>query len=208
MSVSSDPAPPPSPGRRAQQSEATRTALLRAARELFATRGYAAVGTEELVQRAGVTRGALYHHFRDKADLFRALHEEVEQEIVASIAAQIGTIEEPRERLTAGVRVFLDVCTDPALMQIALIDGPAVLGWQAWREIGAQYGLGLMTVVLENAMEAGVMRRTDVQPLGHLLLGAVGEAALLVANARDRPATRNKVEQALTTLIDGLAIHA
>src|SRR5688572_18891237 len=95
------------------RADATRDALLRAARELFADRGFAAVGTEEIVARAGVTRGALYHHFADKRDLFRAVHEQLEEELVAGIGARIGGIEDPWELVVTGVGAFLDRCTDP-----------------------------------------------------------------------------------------------
>ena len=140
------------------EGDATRDALVRAARELFAERGYAGVGTEEIVARAGVTRGALYHHFADKRDLFRAVHEELEQELVADIGARIGGIEDPWELMVTGVGAFLDACTEPALMRIALLDAPAVLGWAEWREIDARYGLGLVSFGLQNAMDRGTLR--------------------------------------------------
>src|SRR5919112_1430929 len=146
------------------RGEATRDALVRAGRELIAERGYAAVGTEEIVERAGVTRGALYHHFVDKQDLFRTVHEELEQRLVADIGARIGGIEDPWELMETGVRAFLDACTDPAIMRIALLDAPAVLGWRQWREISERYGMGLVTFALQNAMDAGLLAL--VQPEG------------------------------------------
>jgi AcrR family transcriptional regulator len=177
---------------------------MRVARDLFAERGYAAVGTEEIVARANVTRGALYHHFADKKDLFRAVHEELEQELVASIGEQIAGIEDPWELVVTGVRAFLDACTDPALRQIALIDAPAVLGWEEWREIDARYGLGLVSFALRNAMDRGVFREAEVTPLAHLLLGAMTEAAMMVANASDPEAARSGAEAALLALAEGL----
>src|SRR5215210_5715875 len=96
---------------REEQAAATRDALMAAARELFEERGYGGVGTEEIVRRAGVTRGALYHHFSDKRDLFRAVHEELEQEIVAAIGATMTEVEDPRALMEAGLRAFLDACT-------------------------------------------------------------------------------------------------
>ena len=132
---------------RSGQSEATRTALLAAARQLFAERGYAGVGTEEIVQRAKVTRGALYHHFRDKRDLFRAVHEAAEAELAATIGEQIAADvpTDALEALRTGVRTFLDACTDPSMARITLVDAPSVLGWQEWREIDERHGLGLVT---------------------------------------------------------------
>jgi AcrR family transcriptional regulator len=187
-----------------ERTEATRGALVAAARGLWAERGYAAVGTEEIVARANVTRGALYHHFADKKDLFRAVHEELEQGLVASIGERIAGIEDPWELAVTGVRAFLDACTDPALRQIALIDAPAVLGWQEWREIDARYGLGLVSFGLRNGMDAGVFGEQEVTPLAHLLIGAMTEAALMVANAPDPDAARRQAEPALLALLEGL----
>jgi AcrR family transcriptional regulator len=177
---------------------------MRAARELFAERGYAAVGTEEIVELAGVTRGALYHHFRDKQDLFRAVHHEMERELMEAIGERMGQEDDPWELLVTGLRAFLDACTDPALMQIALLDAPSVLGWAEWREIDERYGLGLVSAGLENAMAAGLFRRQEVRPLAHLLLGALGEAAMLIANAPDPAAARKEIEAPLLTLLEGL----
>ena len=177
---------------------------MRVARELFAERGYAGVGTEEIVARASVTRGALYHHFADKKDLFRAVHEELEEQLVASIGERIAGIEDPWELAVTGVRAFLDACTDPALRQIALIDAPAVLGWEEWREIDARYGLGLVSFGLRNGMDAGVFREQEVTPLAHLLIGAMTEAALMIANARDPDSARGEAEPALLSLLEGL----
>jgi len=183
---------------------ATRAALLRVGRELFAQRGYTGVGTEEIVARAGVTRGALYHHFADKRDLFRAVHEELEQALVTDIGERIGGIEDPWELMLAGVRAFLDACTDPAIMQISLIDAPAVLGWAQWREIDERYGLGLVMAGLQGAMDAGSLRPQPVKPLAHLMLGALGEAAMVIANADDPEAARREGEPSLLGLLDGL----
>jgi AcrR family transcriptional regulator len=189
---------------KAEQAEATRAKLLRVARDLFAKRGYAAVGTEEIVRRAKVTRGALYHHFRDKKDLFRAVHEQFERELVESLGERISGIQDARELLATGVRSFLDACTDPALAQISLIDAPSVLGWAEWREIDARYGMGLVQLGLEAAMQQGVMPKQDPEPLAHLLLAALGEAALLIANADDPKTARREVEGPLMALLEGL----
>ncbi len=185
-------------------AEATRAALLRVARELFAQRGYAAVGTEEIVARAGVTRGALYHHFEDKRDLFRAVHEGLEAELVASIGARVEGIEDPWELLVTGIRGFLDACSDDALRQVSLLDAPAVLGWEEWREISARHSAGLVSFGLENAMERGVLRRQEVAPLAQLLQGAMAEAAMIIANAADQEQARRDVEPALLGLLEGL----
>jgi AcrR family transcriptional regulator len=189
---------------RAEQAAGTRSELTRAARELFAERGYGGVGTEEIVAHAGVTRGALYHHFEDKKDLFRAVHEELERELVASIGEEIAGVEDPWELLVRGVRAFLDACTDPALIRIALVDAPVVLGWDEWREVDARYGLGLVSFGLQDAMDRGVFRRREVRPLAHLLLGSMTEAAMMIAHAPDREAARGEVEGSLLALLEGV----
>jgi AcrR family transcriptional regulator len=189
---------------RGKKAEATRARLLRVSRDLFAKRGYADVGTEEIVRRAKVTRGALYHHFRDKQDLFRAVHEQLEAELVESLGARIAGIEDAGEMLATGLRSFLDACTDPALAQISLLDAPSVLGWAEWREVDARYGMGLVRLGLEAAMEQGVMPRQDPEPLAHLLLAALGEAALLIAHADDPQAARREVEAPLMAVLEGL----
>ena len=189
---------------KASRAEATRARLVEVARELFAERGYSAVGTEEIVQRAGVTRGALYHHFSDKRELFREVHEGIERELTESVAAAMAGVEDPRELLRVGIRSFLDACTDPAVMQIALTDAPAVLGWREWREIDAKHGLGLVTAGLTLAMESGMIARRPVDPLAHILLGGLGEAAMMIASAEDPSAARREVEEPLIALVEGL----
>jgi AcrR family transcriptional regulator len=194
----------PEGGVRAERAEVTRGELMRVARELFAQRGYGGVGTEEIVRRARVTRGALYHHFRDKRDLFRAVHEELEQGLVETITAQIAGIEDPIELLETATRAFLDACTDRAMIQIALVDAPNVLGWSEWREIDAKHGLGLTTAGLDLAMQAGAIRRQDTRVLGHLVLGALGEAAMLIGHSDNPGAAREEVEGPLLSLLQGL----
>jgi AcrR family transcriptional regulator len=187
-----------------EQGEATRAALMLAARALFTEHGYAGVGTEEIVRRAKVTRGALYHHFADKKDLFRAVHEQIEAEVVGAIGAQMAGVEDPVELLVIGTRAYLDVCTDPAITRITLSDAPAVLGWEEWREIDARHGLGLVTLGLQAGMDAGVLRPQPVKPLAHLMLGAMGEAGMAIASASDPEATRAEMEPALLSLIEGM----
>jgi AcrR family transcriptional regulator len=177
---------------------------VRAGRALFTERGYAAVGTEEIVARAKVTRGALYHHFDGKRELFRAVHEQMEEEVVGAIGARMEGIEDPIELLSTGVRAYLDACTDPALTRVTLLDAPAVLGWEQWREIDMRYGLGLVTAGLTAAMDAGAIRTAPIRPLAHLLLAAMGEAGMLIANADDPQAARGEVEPALLDLLDGM----
>jgi AcrR family transcriptional regulator len=192
--------------RQAERSEATRAKLIRAARTLFAKRGYADVGTEEIVQRAKVTRGALYHHFEDKRDLFRAVHEQIEEELTSAVAAQLaeGGDQDPLEVLLGGTRTFLDHCIDPEVARISLMEAPGILGWPEWRRIEEKYGLGLVTAALRGAMDAGALREQPLRPLAQVLLAGVVEAALMIANADDPVAVREEAEGALIALLEGL----
>jgi AcrR family transcriptional regulator len=190
----------------AERSEATRAALVAAARPLFAERGFAGVGTEEIVRAAGVTRGALYHQFRDKEDLFAAVFELLESELAQRTAAAgaSGTTD-PLAELRVGAEAWLDACTEPEIQRIVLLDGPAVLGWERWREIGTRYGRGLVEAVLQAAVDAGRLAPQPIRPLAHVLMGAVDEAALYVATAEDPAAARVEVGAVLDGLITSLA---
>ena len=186
------------------RSETTRQRLVTAARTLFGARGYAEVGTEEIVRAAGVTRGALYHQFRDKADLFAAVAEEVEAEIAGRIAAGVAdATADPVEALRLGTRLFLDTCAQPEVERIILLDAPAVLGWQAWRDLAGRYGLGLVQVALQMAMDAGALAAQPVVPLAHVLIGALDECALYVAQAEDPSAAREECTGILDRILRG-----
>jgi AcrR family transcriptional regulator len=194
-----------------QRSAATREKLLVAARTLFAARGYADVGTEEVVRAAGVTRGALYHQFRGgKEELFEAVFEQLEAETTQRIAdGAFGSgAPDPRAALRAGAHMFLAVCAEPEVERIALLDAPAVLGWERWRAIGMRHGLGVVVAVLQAGIDAGVIAPQPITPLAHLLLGALDEGALYVARAEDGDRARAEVEAIMDRLIDGLAPEA
>jgi AcrR family transcriptional regulator len=208
MPVNGDDGHTSSTGRRTQasRSAATRAALLDAARRLFAAQGYAGAGREEIVELAGVTRGALQHHFGRKQDLFLAVVEELEAELggqIMTAAAEAGG--DPMAELVLGCRAFLDAATDAAFRRIVLLDAPAVLGWQAWRELDARFGLGLVTMALQAAMDAGQMEHQPVEPLAHMLLAALNEGAMLVAQADDQAAARAEVGAAVDKLLDRLS---
>jgi AcrR family transcriptional regulator len=191
----------------AERSEATRTALIEAARPLFAERGYAGVGTEEIVRAAGVTRGALYHHFDGKRELFEAVYVQLEVELAERIAtgALNAGAEAPLDAMRAGAEMFLQACTVPEVQQIVLLDGPSVLGWDRWREIGAEHGLGLIEATLQAAIDAGAVAPQPVRPLAHVLMGALDEAAMLVARAADPEAARAEVGRTIDTLLGALS---
>jgi AcrR family transcriptional regulator len=188
----------------AERSESTRGALISAGRELFAARGYAAVGTEEIVRRAGVTRGALYHHFEGKPELLAAVYEQLESEMAGRLAQVETQGTGALETLEAGAAMFLDHSLEPEVQRIVLLDAPAVLGWERWREIGARYGLGLIEGVLTIGMEQGEIRRQPVEALAHALLGALDEVAMFVARAEDPAAARAEAGETLACLLEAL----
>jgi AcrR family transcriptional regulator len=177
-----------------------------AARRLFTERGYDAVSAEEIVRAAGVTRGALYHHFGGKRDLLEAVYERLEAESTERVARIVlgSELESPLEAMKAGVEAFLDECAEPELQRIALHDAPAVLGWDRWRQIAAANGLGLIEASLTAAIEAGEIRPLPVKPMAHLLMGALDEAAMLVARSED-PRSRGEVTAVLMALLESFA---
>ena len=191
----------------AERSEATRDALIEAARGLFAERGYADVGTEEIVRAAGVTRGALYHHFAGKRELFEAVYERIEVELAQRIAtgALRAGATEPLAAMRAGAEMFLQASTEPEAQRIVMLDGPSVLGWDRWREIAAEHGLGLIEATLRAAVEAGAIPEQPVRPLAHVLMGALDEAAMLVARAEDPETMRAEVGRTLDSLLAALS---
>ena len=201
------------PGRRrrrtqAERSEATRGALMTAARRVFAEHGYDEVSAEQIVRAAGVTRGALYHHFGGKAELLDAVYDQLEREMTERIARVVlgSELESPMEAMRAGISAFLEECAQPEVRQIVLTDAPAVLGWERWREIAAANGLGLIEASLSAAIEAGELRPLPVRPTAHLLLGALDEAAMLSARS-ENAADRAEAAVVLGALLDGLAIR-
>jgi AcrR family transcriptional regulator len=189
-----------------QRSQATRAALVDAARSLFSERGYAAVAADEIVAAAGLTRGALYHHFNDKRDLFRAMFEDFERSLTDEIRLAIETAGDSDSTLAVGLASFLDSCERPDVVQLALIDAPAVLGWAEWRSIEARHGLGLIRATLERAAGAGLLRPAPTDVVAHLVLSALIEAALLIAHAVDRGAARAAAEEGLRLLLSGLLL--
>ncbi len=179
---------------------ATQTALLVAARPLFAERGFADVSAEEIVRAAGVTRGALHHHYTDKTGLFRAVFEQVEFEISEELAAIVVMVDD--DLLPRALAAFLDICERPEVRQVALTDAPAVLGWQTWRELEAQYGLGLLTALLAESPAVDSSRPAPL--LAQMVLSSVVEGALMIANAADPALTREQVESTLVALFGDL----
>jgi len=195
------------PRTQADRSAATQDALVRAARPLFAEHGFGGVGTEAIVRAAGVTRGAMYHQFADKNALFEAVFEAVEVDVTAHIADAIARAGEtdPIVVMEIGAQAWLDACADPEVQRIVLIEAPAVLGWERWREIGMKYGLGLTEALIAHAIEVGRIPDQPVKPLAHVLIGAIDEAALYVVRAEDRVQAREEMRAVVSRLVASLA---
>ncbi|HKC29389.1 MAG TPA: TetR/AcrR family transcriptional regulator [Jatrophihabitans sp.] len=192
-----------------ERSAATKDALVRAARPLFAEHGFAGVGTEAIVRAAGVTRGAMYHQFADKSELFAAVFEAVEADLTQRIGAAVdgAGLTDPIELMKLGARTWLDACAEPEAHRILLVEAPAVLGWERWREVGLRYGMGLVQTLLAYAISVGRLREQPVEPLAHVFIGALDEAALYVAQSSSPDEARAGVVRVLEDLIDALAVE-
>ena len=190
-----------------ERAERTRRDVLDAAREVFTRRGFAEASMEEIAERAGVTRGPLYHYFDSKQDLFAAVYEEVEQALAAEIASEIesrtAAEADAWQQVLVSSQAFLDVSLHPAVQRIALLEAPTVLGWEARGHI-ARYGLALIRRGLQNAIDQGLIEPQSVEPLAHILRAALSEGALYIARAADQPAARSEVGAAIGRLLEGL----
>lgn len=198
---------PPVRRTQAERTAATRARLLEAGRRLFAEDGFAAVSTQAIVDAAGVTRGALYHQFGDKAGLFAEVYEELERDLVTTITTRIVEAA-PTDQLTAmrvGARLFLAECSAPDVQRIGLIDAPAVLGWTRWREVGMKYGLGVIEAMLAAAVADGVIPAQPPRATAHILLGALDEAALYVSRADDTALALDEMYAVCDRMISGIA---
>jgi AcrR family transcriptional regulator len=191
----------------AERSAETREALVAAARPLFAAQGFADVALEAIVRAAGVTRGALYHHFADKTELFATVFERVEGEVAARMGEAIAAANEtdPIEVLRLGADFWLDACSDPEIQRIALVDAPAVLGWTRWTEIGNRYNAGMVRALLTNAVETGRIPPQPIEATALTMLGAMREATLYVARAGDPDRARREAGAVINRLIRALA---
>ncbi|MFD5180887.1 TetR/AcrR family transcriptional regulator [Nocardia sp. NPDC058379] len=188
---------------RARQREETRRVLVTQSRRLFAAKGYAAVGLSEIVSASGVTKGALYHHFDSKAELFRAVLTQVQQEVGEQVAAAADAEPDPWAQLTTGCAAFLRASADPLVQRIMLIDGPAVLGWHEWRALDEANSARHLHEALASLVDAGILAPQPIAPLTQLLSGAMNEAALWLATTADPGALPDTIT-ALVKLLAGL----
>ena len=186
------------------RSRATQEALVKAGRRLFAERGYAHVSADEIVAAAGLTRGALHHHFKDKHGLFRAVFEQVERELSAELTARMAEAPDVITEMVVSLGTFLDACQRPEVLRIALLDAPTVLGWQTWRAIEAEHGLKLINQLLQRAAAAGVLLWPPSDVLARFILSLLIESVMLVAHSDDPVATRATAEESLVAMLSGM----
>jgi AcrR family transcriptional regulator len=200
------PAKPQPQPRRTEHASDTRAALVASARRLFAAHGYDATGTEQIVADARVTRGALYHHFRDKADLFRAVMAEAAGSVAQHLIDEQLASEAPSPlaEVRKGISAFLDVCVDGDFQRIVLVDGPRVLGSDAWEELVERYGRGILEEWLNRCVEAGDLEAVPVRALARLLIAMLTEAGLEIARSATPAETRTELGIVLDRMLTGL----
>ncbi|HEX4161037.1 MAG TPA: TetR/AcrR family transcriptional regulator [Acidimicrobiales bacterium] len=190
----------------AERTEATRGRLISTARRLFGEKGFAATSTEQILSEAEVSRGALYHHFSSKTDLFRATFEAVEEELTAKLleTATAGGETDPIKILELGFNAFLDQCLNPEVQRIVMLDAPTVLGWDTWHELDERYAFGTIKAVLAVAADSGRIEAEAVDSLTHLLVGAVMQAGMVVARADDPAAAKQLLGESFALLVSTL----
>src|ERR1700677_2203889 len=189
-----------------ERSAATQAALLSAARQLWGERGYAAISTPEIAEAAGVTRGAMYHQYANKTELFVAVLEAIETEVIGRLITDV-TAREPStaaDTLHITADAWLQIAVEPEVRQLMLLDAPSILGWAGFREISQRYGLGMTEQLLSAAIEAGELRAQPTRPLATIVIAALDEAAMIIANAVDPVRETQEVHTVIHDLIDGL----
>jgi AcrR family transcriptional regulator len=191
-------------GRQAERSEATRKALVDVGRKLFAKRGYADVGTEEIVRRAGVTRGALYHHFSGKDALFKAVYDVVLADTADTVMAAALAEHDPWAAVRAGLSAFLDACLQPEFRRIVIIDSVAVLATDSWEGGMEGVELPMLRTVLTPLMDSGALPGLTLDPLAHVALGGLYGSALYIARAADPQAARAQADAVLDVVLRGV----
>lgn len=187
------------------RAEATRERIVQAARELVVEHGYDGVSTGQVLHRAGVSRGGLYHHFSGKDDLMGAVLEAVERDFAARLAVAVADAPDPFTALATGVQWYLDECRrSRELQRVGLYEGRKALGWEAWRETIAPYGLAMLAAGLAGAIDAGQLEDADPDALAHMILALLHEAATMIVTARDADSERKRVGAAVAVIVEGL----
>jgi AcrR family transcriptional regulator len=188
-----------------ERSEATTAQLVSTARKMFARDGYQATSLEAVARKCGVTKGAFYHHFNDKAELFAAVYEEEERRLGEAMATAFLQKKDPWAGFAAGSKAFLEASFDPGVQQITLIDAPSALGFSRMRAIQGRHTLALMKEGLRLAIEAGRIRKREIEPLANVLFGGMCQAVTYVLESDNQADAIKKINRELNAVLDGLA---
>jgi AcrR family transcriptional regulator len=190
--------------KRVEQGQATRAALIGVATELFAANGYDGTAIPAVLDAAGVSRGALYHHFASKEALFEAVLQAVEAQATLKVTRAAGGATDPLDGLRRGCAAYLAMCRDPVVRQISLIDAPAVVGWERWREIDEQHAFGHVKAAIAAIAADGRVKPELVDVMAHMVLAALLEVALLVARADEGRIAIRRGQEAIDELLTAL----
>ncbi|WAL62225.1 TetR/AcrR family transcriptional regulator [Thermocoleostomius sinensis] len=184
---------------KAEQTLRTRRAILDRARHLFATNGYTATGTEEIISELGITRGALYHQFHDKLGVFKAVVSEAYDEIATYISSKVQSLDDPWDQLVIGCQAFLEVAHQEELRRLVFIEAPAVLAADTLVEFD-QHGFGLLHEAIQTVVAQGKLNTIDAEGFAHLVNGALNELAAWIAQSND-PDRLKTAQQLVETLL-------
>jgi AcrR family transcriptional regulator len=194
----------PAPGKRVAQGRATRSQLIEVATGLFADHGYEGTSIEAVLAAAGVSRGALYHHFAGKEALFKAVLEAVSDRVTAEVTEAVSDCTDPVDALRTGAMAWIDLAGDPVIQRVMLVDAPSVLGWEQWRAMDEGRTVGAMRDMLQAVSDSGRLPQELVGPFSHMILAALDEAAMVVARTPDSRAAAAESRQAVVELLNRL----
>ena len=197
----------PVKARREEYTEATRAALLEAARTAFTARGFARTSVDDIVRSARLTKGALYHHFKDKRAVFEAVFRGIEEALVRRVVEASARHGDPWARIDAGVGAFLDAALEPENRRILFEEAPVALGWARWREIEQEYMMGVLRASLRSLDDAGLIRAEPLDLVAPVLFGAIGEATQVAAREPDTTAARRAAKRLVLQLVRALAVE-
>jgi AcrR family transcriptional regulator len=192
------------PGKRAAQGRATRGQLIEVATSLFADHGYEGTSIEAVLAAAGVSRGALYHHFAGKEALFAAVVSAISDRVTAEVTEAIRDCTDPLDALRTGALAWIDLAGDPVIQRVMLVDAPSVLGWEQWRAMDEGRTVGAVGGMLQAVSDSGRLPQELVEPFSHMIVAALDEAAMVVARAPDSGAAVAEGRQAVEELLNRL----
>ena len=191
-------------GKRAAQGRATRGQLIEVATRLFAEHGYEGTSIEAVLSAAGVSRGALYHHFAGKEALFEAVVSAVSEQVTVKLAETVQGCADPLDAMRTAALAWIDLAADPVIQRVVLVDAPSVLGWDRWRAMDDGRTLGAMRVMLQAISDSGRLPAELVAPFSHMILAALDEIVLVIARAPDSKAAVTEGRMAVQALLDRL----